>query len=191
MPHKYRIVFNMPGQGDTKFYYRRASEATPDIMQAHHFHNADSVIAFRDRFRDEYKQCKVFIEDAQANILFERDAPPPNEPQDNRADRFVIPDAFESSGRGFIVRAAVTPSLGRCWAMRAIDVPSLSGRNIETIYSNDPLEAVERARLLWAPLIQPLEHPLKEQRDTIEAKKILKEIEAIKQGPGRRRPGND
>jgi hypothetical protein len=185
-----KIVFIRPGE-DVKFYLYRDSEITPDILQARHFNNADSCVAFRDRFREQYPKCTIFIEDVQGNRLFEREAQPSSEPTDNRADVFIVPDAYETSGLGFILRAATTPTLGRCYALRACDVPSMVGRSAETIYAIDPIQAVERGLLLWAPFIQPLEHPLKEQRDTVEAKKLLQQIEKIKQGPGRRRPGND
>jgi hypothetical protein len=98
---------------------------------------------------------------------------------------------LESQRLGFIVRAAIKPDMGRCWCVRASDFPNLVGRDIESVFGSTPLEAVERCRALWGALAQPIPHPLNEQLDTMEAKKILQQIEKIKQGPGRRRPGND
>jgi hypothetical protein len=203
MPSHFYLIFNMPGQAG-KLYFRREAEKLvagravivpeiiSDVQQAHKF-NTDSAKAFRDRYREEYRHenYEIFIQDVHGNKVFEVEAQPQHPSEDNRPDLFVIPDAYESSGFGFIVRAAVTPSLGRCYVLRACDVPSMGNRNVESIYAVDAVQAVQRAMLLWAPFIQPFEHPLKAQRDTTEAKKILQEIEKIKQGPGRRRPGND
>jgi hypothetical protein len=191
MSGQYRIVFKMPGRGDEKFYYRRDSEVSPDVTQAHAFHSADSVIAFRDRFRDEYKQCAVYIEDSQGNRLFERDTQPQSETRDNRSPVWFSPDDLESHRLGYIVRPGIRPDMGRCWYIRSSDFPNLVGRDIESVFGNTPLEAVERCRALWGALAQPIPHPLGKQLDTVAAKKILQQIEKIKQGPGRRRPGND
>jgi hypothetical protein len=189
MPGQYRIVFNLPGKGDEKFYYRRESEVTPDIGQAHRFHSSDSVIAFRDRLRDEYKQCTVYIEDSQGNKLFERAAAPPNEPEDTRSVVWFSPDDLESQRLGFIVRPAIRPDIGRCWCVRSSDFPNLVGRDIESVFGSTPLDAVERCRALWGSLAQPIPSPLQDQHDTAEARQILNEIQrGIFTGP--QRPGN-
>jgi hypothetical protein len=190
MPGKYRIVFNLPGKGDEKFYFRRDSEVTPDIVQAHNFHSPDSAIAFRDRFRDEYKQCRVFIVDALGNTLFERAAPPPNETEDTRQAVWFCPDDLESQRLGFVVRPCIRPDLGRCWCIRASDFPNLVGRDIESVFGMTPLEAVERCRALWGPsLAQPIPSPLADQQETEEARRILNEIKhGLFTGP--QRPGN-
>ena len=183
-----KIVFHLPGQGDNKFYFRRDSEVTPDIAQAHHFHNSDSAIAFRDRFRDEYKQCKVFIEDSFGNTLFERAAPPPNEPEDTRSVVWFSPDDLGPHRLGFIVRQGIKPDMGRGWFVRASDFPNLVGRDIESVFGSTVLEAVERCRALWGSLAQPIPSPLQDQQETAEARRIINEIQRVFTGP--QRPGN-
>jgi hypothetical protein len=185
-----KIVFYRPGD-DTKFYLYRDSEITPDVLQARHFNNADSCVAFRDRFRESYPKCTIFIEDAQGNRLYERDVQPPSPMEDNRSACFVEPTGFEHSGLGFLVRPAIRPGEGFCWCIRAADVPSMSDRALvtETIYGSDPINMVERMLATWGLLATPSPAPWAAQQDAAQAKTILKQFHELR-SPGRMRPGN-
>jgi hypothetical protein len=188
MPGQLKIVFYRPGEG-TKFYLYRDSEITPDVLQARHFNNPDSCIAFRDRFREQYPKCTIFIEDALGNRLFERAVQPPSPTEDNRAACFVEPAGYEHSGLGFLTHPAIRPAEGYCWCVRASDVPGLAGRDIETVYGDTPIHAVERALATWGALAVPSPAPWASQQDAAQAKTILKQFNELR-SPGRMRPGN-
>jgi hypothetical protein len=195
-----KLVFISPGQTD-KTYFRRdleeiiagqrtwRPEVTDIVGDAHKFNHAASGVAFRDKYRSMYPRYSIFLEDAEGNRRHEREAQPQTEPEDKRLDWW---EAVGNGGLGFVVRAAVTPSLGKCWAMRACDVPSLAGRHIESVYASTPEAAVARALAIWSAagaIVKPYDHPYKAANEKAEAQRILSEIQRSK-NPGRLRPGS-
>jgi hypothetical protein len=149
-------------------------------------------VAFRDQFRQELPASqgyKIFIEDAHANgPLFEPRAIDATPTRDDRQEMFFEPAGFEQTHIGYVVKPANLPS-GPCYCVRACDIPSMAGIDIETIYGDTPTEAIERALATWGSLMQPSPHPNKQQWDDAEARRTVKEIKRII-NPGRTRPGD-
>lgn len=204
MAGHFYLTFTRPGQA--KQYFVRegemlvqgraiiAPEVSPNVRQAHRF-NPESAVAFRDRYREQYARdgYEILVEDQQGTRKFERDLQPAPPNEDNRVECFVEPDGLENTGLGFLVRPAIRPGEGRCWCIRATDVPSMTDRAslTETIYGPDPVSTTERMLATWGSLAQPSPAPWAAKLDDEQAKQNLQEFNRLRRGPGRRRPGNE
>ena len=205
MAGHFYLIFKGPGQTEKQYFVREAEklirgravivpEIAPEVRLAHRF-NPESAVIFRDRYREQFgpQGYKVFVEDPQGNTKFEREEQTPSPTADEREACFVLPDGFEDTGLGFLVRPAIRPDEGLCWCIRASDVPSMSDRAAvtETIYGPDPVATVERMLATWGSLAQPSPAPWAQQQDDAQAKRVLQEYEKSKRlGTGRRRPGD-
>jgi hypothetical protein len=198
-----KIVFIAPSQS-TKSYYRRdiedivrgqrtsQPETTDVIGDAYRFFNAESAVAFRDKFRQMYPTYGIFIEDTERNRRFERNTSTPvAEVEDRRTQLFISLVVVGSQWHGLLVTPATRPGVGRCWCVRASDVPSLSGRVIESVYGDTPQDAAEKAMRRWRSLAKPYPCPWQSQIDAEVQRAAAAEIQRKQQGPGRPRPGNE
>jgi hypothetical protein len=200
MPNQLRLRFTLPTQVEPLFFRRETSvfvdgrhisqpELTSNALEAHRF-NSESAVAFRDHYREQYRRngYEIVIEDAQGNVLFERDIAVSNDGEDNRVPVWFSPDDLVEQRLGFVVRPGIRPDIGKVWFVRCSDFPSIVHRNFDSVFGRTPQEAVERARTVWAPLIQPIPHP---NQAAIDAERARVAQEAHGQYPGvRSRPGN-
>jgi hypothetical protein len=199
MPNQLLLAFKFPN--DAGRYWFQTEDVTivdgsrikkPILTDrqslAHRFHPS-SAVAFRDHYATLYQKLnvRVFIEDNHGQVQFEREAQAPAESEDHRPDYFVQPDG--ASALGFLVRPAIRPQ-GRCWCIRARDVPSVADRDLETVYGNTPMETTERMLATWGTLAQPSRHPYADQLDAAEAQRKAQELANEKYKGARRRPGD-
>ena len=193
-----RIAFELPNDRGRYWFERdsediiketgtrtRHSKLTDDVRRAHRF-TPDSAVAFRDRFRLENPNCRVYIEDPTGTPVFERDPIAPPSPEDERKTSWYSPD--DLPGLGWIITPGFRPE-GPVWYVRPCDVPSLSDRvgAVESVFASTPAGAVERARALWGSSAQPIPNPYREAADDVELRRV---INSIKRGPVRKRPGD-
>jgi hypothetical protein len=160
---------------------------TANQSEAHRFH-PESAVSFRDYYAQLYARLGVIvsIEDNRGEVQFSREVPAPAAAEDDRPDYFVPTDV---TGRlGFLVKPAIRPQ-GRCWCIRARDVPSVSDRDFESIYGDTPIDTFERMIATWGSAAQPSRHPYGDQLDAAEAQRKVQELEN-KNFKGRLRPGD-
>lgn len=155
---------------------------------AHRFHPI-SAVQFRDHYAALYARLgvTVSVEDNHGQVQFEREAQAPAQSEDDRPDYFVRPD--ETSPLGYLVKPAIRPT-GRCWCIRAMDVPSVADRDFETIYGDSPLETMEKMLATWGPLAVPSKPPFSDELEAAEAQRKAQELANKKYKGGRRRPGD-
>jgi hypothetical protein len=154
---------------------------SPEAREAHRFFQEQAVIRIRDDFRRIFPKQRVYVETVGGfGPLFEdRGAQPKIDTKDTRKPLYVEPDGFENTGNVFVLKPAVTPTHGRCWCLRAIDVPSLAQFHtaLETVYNSDPIECVRQAQERWAQFNpQPFRPPELEARETEELRSFVQEI---------------
>jgi hypothetical protein len=197
MADQFFVVFKMHGE---KFFYRRESEVAgrpstrPEVtrsMAEARALNADFAISLRDRLREMYRNepaYEIYIEDSGSNgPHFERRTVDPVDSEDTRSVLFVSPDRYQHLRLGFLVRPAIRPE-GKCWVVCTRDIPSMSEHlDCESVYSNDPVDAVERAMVLWSDWMQPIESPWSSKRLQKTISDFRKETISL---TGRRRPGD-
>ena len=120
-------------------------------------------------------------------------AGPTGDGLDRRCFQFYEPNGFENTNVGYVVAPATTPELGRCWACRCQDQPSLNGRIIGTVYDPDPEQAVLKFLLICKQggvTCPPSPRPDAEERERQEAAVVLQEIKNSQLDGRRTRPGD-
>lgn len=163
---------------------------------AHKFHSQEAAVRFRDNFRHLFQKYRFSIEriaDGSGPHFENEGVQPEVDSVDRREVLYVEPDGFEGSGLVFIVRPAVTAAHGRCWCLRAIDVPSLAQfhTSLETVYSPDPVECVRQAQQRWAKFNpQPFRPAELDAADTEELKRVVEKIKNQNRPYSRVRPGS-
>jgi hypothetical protein len=172
----YRIVLERTD--GRRFYYSREIEARDrynvactqpffdeDVRQAKKFVTPTEAIARRDVFRKTWPKDRFFVESVGGGdpLFEERSAEvAPTDSTDTRTSLFLIPDDLLESRLGFLVRPGYTSSLGRCWCVRACDVPSLNEETpsaLESVFDNDPEWALYKARIAWGVAMKPFANP--------------------------------
>lgn len=125
-------------------------------------------------------ECRVISLDG--STMFSEDtalAPPQGDDLDHRCFQFYEPDGFENTSVGYVVAPANTPELGRCWACRCQDQPSLNGRIVGTVYDRSPEQAVLKFLLICKQggvACPPSPRPDTQELERQEAARVLQEI---------------
>jgi hypothetical protein len=141
-----------------------------------------------------WPQCRVISMDG--STMFSEDtalAPTPGDGLDRRNFQFYEPNGFENTNVGYVVAPATTPELGRCWACRCQDQPSLNGRIIGTVYDLSPEQAVLKFLLICKQggvACPPSPRPDAEETERQEALRVLQDIKNSQQDGRRTRPGD-
>jgi hypothetical protein len=196
MAGPFHIVLFMPNDPRPYFWWRDSERRMSDGGLCPEFslsvqdakfkilHRAEDAVAERDRFRKYWPSYRIVIrrtdgstedqyEDRTATVS-------QTDSSDNRNPLWVIPDDLDDgTSRGFLVQPAYTAKLGKCWAVRSSDVPSMNEEvpsSRETVYDADPAMAVRRARELWGDAMKPFAHPLIEARAEAQIKQLMNSV---------------
>jgi len=153
-------------------------------------------IARCQHFRDGIWDCRII--NPAGETVFEEESRPAvvDNGEDTRASLFYIGAGHEIDQLGYIIRPGIRPDIGRCYCVRAVDIPALAAREIESTFDKDPEQALlkfliicKQAGIDLATL--PSRRPDLDEIEDAELRKIISNIQnQNSRTPGNIRPGD-
>jgi hypothetical protein len=189
---------------DKVFFIRQDADgmllfATEDSIRSATLFSKSEAIARCQRFRDGVWDCRIV--NGAGEVLFEEESRPVviGNGEDSRPSLFYIGDGHSDGhgdGLGYIVRPAIRPDIGKCYCCRAIDIPALAGREIESVFDKDPEQAVLKFLLICRQAgidlaTLPSRRPDLDSIEDAELRKIIRNIQnQTSRAPANIRPGD-
>lgn len=197
---RYRLVG--PSKEHKKVFFVRQDAdgmllfATEDSVKSAATFTKTEAIERARRFRNGIWPCRIFNMAGQE--VFEEESRPlvAVDSTDTRRPLFVILGGHENDRLGYTVRPAVRPDIGKCYCCRAIDIPSLAGREIESTFDKDPEQAVLKFLLICRQAgidlaTLPSRRPDLDSIEDAELRKIIRNIQnQTCRAPANIRPGD-
>jgi hypothetical protein len=198
---KYRITGTIRGQ--QAWFFRQESDGMiqfvdiEDLRLAAQFPKSQAIERCR-QLREMGYDFRVALPDG--TIVFEEESQPRpvtiDFGEDMRPSLFYIGAGHEADGLGYILRPALKPDIGKCYCVRAIDIPALAGREIESVFDRDPERAVQKFLLICKQggidlATLPSRRPDLDKIEDTELRKIIQNIQNQNaRTPANIRPGD-